>query len=543
MLKRLSVENYALIESLELELSDSLNIITGETGAGKSILLGALGLLLGNRADAAAQKDQGRNCIVEGVFAIRDYGLEGFFEENDLEYDPHTVVRRVISAGGKSRSYVNDLPVQQTTLRELGARLIDIHSQHQSLMLGDDGFRIGILDSVAGNGTAVADYRAVYERMRAAERELEAMRVEAERSRKDQEWLEYQVGELRDAKLTPGEQEELEAEQGELSHAEDIKAALASAVSELDADETGILPRLKGIGNGIEGVAAYYPRGVEFGDRLRSTLIELRDIEREFAAEAGRMDSDPERLAAVNDRLAMLYTLQQKHRAASTDELIAVRDGFEARLAAITGGDEAIAALCSEIERLRAEAIRMASVELARAMREVGGDVAKLEGREFFAEYFEPTDKLGADKPNPKSHVAYGFATHVVVIDDAGRVTEVHAAHDSGKVVNPIAIQGQIEGGVLMGLGYALTEDFPLKDCVPQAKFGTLGLMRATDIPDIHAIYVEKEELLGVAYGAKGIGEIATIPTAPAAQGAYYALDGVFRTKFPMENTFYRKPK
>ncbi len=189
------------------------------------------------------------------------------------------------------------------------------------------------------------------------------------------------------------------------------------------------------------------------------------------------------------------------------------------------------------------EAIRMASVELAEAMREVGGDVAKLEGREFFAEYFEPTDKLGADKPNPKSHVAYGFATHVVVIDDAGRVTEVHAAHDSGKVVNPIAIQGQIEGGVLMGLGYALTEDFPLKDCVPQAKFGTLGLMRATDIPDIHAIYVEKEELLGVAYGAKGIGEIATIPTAPAAQGAYYALDGVFRTKFPMENTFYRKPK
>ena len=375
MLKRLSVENYALIDSLELELSDSLNIITGETGAGKSILLGALGLLLGNRADAAAQKDQGRNCIVEGVFAIRDYGLEGFFEENDLEYDPQTIVRRVISAGGKSRSYVNDLPVQQTTLRELGARLIDIHSQHQSLMLGDDGFRIGILDSVAGNGAAVADYRAVYERMRAAERKLETMRVEAERSRKDQEWLEYQVGELRDAKLTPGEQEELEAEQGELSHAEDIKAALASAVSELDADETGILPRLKGIGNGIEGVAAYYPRGVEFGDRLRSTLIELRDIEREFAAEAGRMDSDPERLAAVNDRLAMLYTLQQKHRAASTDELIAVRDGFEARLAAITGGDEAIAALCSEIERLRAEAIRMAA-KITAARRKAAAEVA-----------------------------------------------------------------------------------------------------------------------------------------------------------------------
>ncbi len=189
------------------------------------------------------------------------------------------------------------------------------------------------------------------------------------------------------------------------------------------------------------------------------------------------------------------------------------------------------------------EAIRMAGLELADALRGVGGDPAKLEGREFFAEYFEPTDKLGADVPNPKSHIAYGFATHVVIVDDDGRVTEVYAAHDSGKVVNPIAIQGQIEGGVLMGLGYALTEDFPLKDCVPQVKFGTLGLMRSNQIPDIHAIYVEKQELLGVAYGAKGIGEIATIPTAPAAQGAYYALDGVFRTKFPMENTYYKKTK
>ncbi|MDQ7093698.1 selenium-dependent xanthine dehydrogenase [Desulfosporosinus sp. PR] len=189
------------------------------------------------------------------------------------------------------------------------------------------------------------------------------------------------------------------------------------------------------------------------------------------------------------------------------------------------------------------EAIRMASADLNKALREVGGDLYQLEGREFFAEFFEPTDKLGSDKPNPKSHVAYGFATHVVIIDDEGRVKEVYAAHDSGKVVNPIAIQGQIEGGVLMGLGYALTEDFPLKDCVPQAKYGTLGLMRANQIPDIHAIYVEKDELLDIAYGAKGIGEIATIPTAPAVQGAYYALDHVLRTKFPMEDTYYRKPQ
>jgi len=189
------------------------------------------------------------------------------------------------------------------------------------------------------------------------------------------------------------------------------------------------------------------------------------------------------------------------------------------------------------------EAVRMAAVELKSALDEAGGDLSALEGREFFAEFFDPTDKLGADKPNPKSHVAYGFATHVVILDENGQVKEVWAAHDSGKVVNPSSIQGQIEGGVLMGLGYALTEDFPLKDCVPQAKFGTLGLMRADQIPDIHAIYVEKDELLPFAYGAKGIGEIATIPTAPAVQGAYYAMDHVLRTKLPMENTFYKKPQ
>ena len=189
---------------------------------------------------------------------------------------------------------------------------------------------------------------------------------------------------------------------------------------------------------------------------------------------------------------------------------------------------------------LSGEAVRQAALELSRTLEEAGGDLSALNGCEFFYEYYEPTDKLGADVPNPKSHIAYGYATHVVILDDDGRVKEVYAAHDSGRVVNPISIQGQIEGGVLMGMGYALTEDFPLKDGVPQAKYGTLGLLRAPQIPDIHAIYVEKEELLGVAYGAKGIGEIATIPTAPAVQGAYYARDGVFRTKLPLEYTWYK---
>ena len=190
---------------------------------------------------------------------------------------------------------------------------------------------------------------------------------------------------------------------------------------------------------------------------------------------------------------------------------------------------------------LSGEAVRQAALQLKAALDEVHGDLDALEGRTFFYEYFEPTDKLGADVPNPKSHIAYGYATHVAILDDDGRVKEVWAAHDSGRVVNPTAIQGQIEGGVLMSMGYALTEDFPLRDGVPQAKLGTLGLLRANQIPEIHAIYVEKDSLLPTAYGAKGIGEIAAIPTAPAIQAAYYALDGVFRTRLPLENTFYRK--
>lgn len=189
------------------------------------------------------------------------------------------------------------------------------------------------------------------------------------------------------------------------------------------------------------------------------------------------------------------------------------------------------------------EAIRRVSVEVKAALDEADGDLDKLNGREFYAEYFEPTDKLGADVPFPKSHVAYAYATHLVVLDDEGKVSKVIAAHDSGKVVNPISIQGQIEGGVLMSLGYALTEDFKLQDCMVKSKFGTLGLMRSVDIPEIQAIYVEKKELLGVAYGSKGIGEIATIPTAPAVQNAYYKRDGKLRPKLPMDDTYYSNKK
>ena len=183
---------------------------------------------------------------------------------------------------------------------------------------------------------------------------------------------------------------------------------------------------------------------------------------------------------------------------------------------------------------------------LKKAMNEEGiveDNLDRLNGREFSYEYFDPTDPLGSDKPNPKSHLAYGYATNVAVINEEGRVTDIYAAFDAGRVVNPLSMSGQIEGGVLMGMGYALTEDWPLEDCVPKAKYGTLGLLRSTDIPRIHTIHVEKERQLDVAFGAKGIGEITTIPAAPAIAGAYYARDGVLRTKLPLENTYYSKKK
>ena len=196
---------------------------------------------------------------------------------------------------------------------------------------------------------------------------------------------------------------------------------------------------------------------------------------------------------------------------------------------------------------LTGEAVKGAAILLRKAMDEAGvidaDDLGKLNGREFFYEYFEPTDKLGSDKPNPKSHIAYGYATNIAVLDDDGRVTDIYAAFDAGKVVNPLSMSGQIEGGVLMGMGYAVTEHWPLDNCVPTAKYGTLGLLRSTDIPDIHAIHVEKDWLLDAAYGAKGIGEITTIPAAPAIAGAYYAKDGVLRTSLPMEDTYYNKTK
>lgn len=360
MLTRLTVENYALIERLELVLDPHLNIITGETGAGKSILLGALGLLLGAKNDGATIKDNERNCVIEGTFDITGLGLETLFEEMDIDYDNETVIRRIITPAGKSRSYVNDLPVQLSQLKELGTHLIDIHSQHQNLILASEAFRTQALDTIAANGTVMNSYREEYTRFKSLERRLAELKTAAAEAGKEEEWIRFQAGELTSANLREGEVEELEAEQAELENADTTSETLAQITASFDGDEEGVLVSLKNAENGLRHISSSYKPAGELADRIHSTILELRDINATVAADAERIESDPERLEKVNDRLATLYTLCQKHRVQNVDELIVLRDKFRKQLEAITSGDEEIAALEAETAAARTRASALA---------------------------------------------------------------------------------------------------------------------------------------------------------------------------------------
>ncbi len=373
MLRRLSVENYALIERLEMELDPHLNIITGETGAGKSILLGALGLLLGNKNDGATLKDTARNCVVEGLFDLTGRGMEPFFDANDLDYADLCAVRRMITPAGKSRAFINDIPVQLTQLREFGSRLLDIHSQHQNLILSSEEFRTSALDTVAENAALLGRYREQYAELTALGRELTALREEAEKGRKDEEWLRYQVEELTGANLRESEQAELEAELAVLEHAEEIGEALTGLCNALDAEEVGVLTQLKTAETALLHLRGSYPQGAETAARIRSVLEELKDLGATAAADCERLDADPERLRKVGDRLNTIYTLEQKHRAEGLPELIALRDRYAARLASIVHGDERIAALEARLAAASDRAEALAS-ELHAARRKAAPD-------------------------------------------------------------------------------------------------------------------------------------------------------------------------
>lgn len=356
MLRRLTVENYALIERLDMELDQHLNIITGETGAGKSILLGALGLLLGNKNDSGSLGDATRNCVIEGVFDVAGYGLEEVFERNDMEYEEQTVIRRMISPSGKSRAFVNDVPVQLAALRELGVHLIDIHSQHQNQVIADEAFRVRALDTLAGATDAVAEYAGRYEALHAAERELRRMETDAEAMRRDEEWLRYQVAEFDAAQLRDGELAEAEAELSVLENADRIVEALTSLRNALDADQIGVLEQLSAAETSLAHLGESYPRGEEMASRLHSVVSELKDIGATAADESDRIESDPERLQRLTDRVNMIYSMCQKHRVSTLEELMAVGEDLASRLNLIQHGDEARAAQREKIAALRAEA-------------------------------------------------------------------------------------------------------------------------------------------------------------------------------------------
>ncbi len=376
MLRRLSVENYALIEKLEMELDAHLNIITGETGAGKSILLGALGLLLGGKNDGSAMKDTTRNCMVEGVFDLSGRTLEAFFEENDLDYAPETTLTRLITPAGKSRAFINDVPVQLSQLRELGTRLIDIHSQHQNLILSSEEFRTSALDTFAGNATLLAAYAVQYAAMTDLRRKLTALREAAAAGRRDEEWLRFLVEELTVANLREGEQAEIEAELGVLENADRIGEVFTTLRNALDADETGILVQLKTSQNDLSHLRSQYPAAGEYAERLHSVIEELKDINSSVAADSERIDADPERLSKLSSRLDALLALQQKNRVADEAELIALRDQTAAQLRAIVHGDEAITAAEAELQAATERASALAE-KLHRAREKAAPAFAK----------------------------------------------------------------------------------------------------------------------------------------------------------------------
>lgn len=360
MLRQLSVENYALIERLDMELDAHLNIITGETGAGKSILLGALGLLMGNKSESGTIRDGSRNCVIEGLFDVAEYGLEQFFEQNDVDYEPQTVIRRVITPSGKSRAFVNDMPVSLALLKELGARLIDIHSQHQNLVVVDEKFRVKAIDALSVAESDRLTYRAKYNALREAEQELQRLRDEASLLRRDEEWLRYQVEEFEAAALREGELEETLQELAILENADQIGEALALVRNILDAEQVGVLEQLAVAEREMARVKSNYPRGEEIASRLYSVVQELKDVSATVADDSERIEADPERLQRLTERVNLIYSLCQKHRVNNLEELMAVGRGFAEQLKAITHSDENIEQVRQKVVALCVEAREMA---------------------------------------------------------------------------------------------------------------------------------------------------------------------------------------
>lgn len=376
MLKSLSIHNYVLIESLELDFPSGFSVITGETGAGKSILLGAIGLLIGNRADTSAIREGAAKCIIEGTFDVSALNLQAFFEDNELEYDDECIIRRELLSSGKSRAFVNDSPASLTQLKALGSRLIDIHSQHQNLLINSESFQLDVLDTIAANKRERTAFADAYQAFRTATAALRKAEAERERNSADEEFIRYQLQQFNEACLKEGEQEELEEEQSLLEHAEEIKSGLYTVCNSIDGEENSLMNTLRMGVSTLNGLSRKYAKAAEWAERLESSYIELKDVTDDMAEATERIFFDPDRMNAVNDRLSLIYSLQQKHHVQSMAELMAIENGFRERLSSIDGGEEQIAELTKAASAAR-QAMFAAAQDLTATRTEAGRIVEK----------------------------------------------------------------------------------------------------------------------------------------------------------------------
>lgn len=370
MLKRLAISNYALIDNLDIAFSNKLNILTGETGAGKSIILGALSLILGQRAEGKYFFNQQKKCVIEGTFLVNGFHLDDFFQENDLDYDRETVLRREISADGKSRAFINDTPVNLATLKKLGEKLIDVHSQHATLEINDEDFQLLVVDTVAGNQILLNTYRDTYKSYRKTQSRLKELISQSDQSKADLDYFQFQFDELEKATLGEDEQPQLEQELDVLTHAEEIKRSLIIAVSSLSDNEQAAIPQLKEASANLHHAEKYNPEISVLTERLNSSMIEIKDILSEIERIEQNSHIDEVRLEEINERLNMIYTLQKKHRVGSNSELLKIRNELSNKLNDILFADEDIEKLKNKSEELHSELINLAD-QLSKSRNEI----------------------------------------------------------------------------------------------------------------------------------------------------------------------------
>lgn len=366
MLKKLNVENYALIDKLNIDFSEGMSIITGETGAGKSILLGALSLVLGGRADSGVLKDKERNCIVEAEFQIKDYGLEPFLQENDVDYEPELIIRRTINTAGKSRAFINDVPVNATFLKDLGNKLLDIHSQHQNLLLSSSKFQLSVVDALTEFGDLKNNYTKYYQAYKSEKKKLEDLISQNDKIKADYDYIKFQYDQLEQAKLKTGEQEELETEVQELSHIEEIKSGYEKLAALFSGEDVSIINMLKEGETVLSRLSKVHTISEELYRRVGEAFIEIKDISIEISKHYDSLDIDPERLVEAENRLNTIYDLQQKHRVATIHELLEVQNKFGESLNEIESFDENIIALekivNENLEKVRQLATQMSAL-------------------------------------------------------------------------------------------------------------------------------------------------------------------------------------